>query len=286
MEDLFAQFVDSDAVSQIISNTPIELQAYVLAIVALNEFPLPKSTFEFIDGKPYFHDLEIPFTAGLTDPREIDTNSDIVGQLAKIEGIRERLKVQHENNIQTYIGLFAPLRDLPLVKDMELIRQFSNADSLANGFAPIIAQSQSINMLPQYSQTAQSRLQSALACKMAGLTKPAEQLFNLVIQSQLIEQNVGYQTLLDELSNQIGAAKVAAKFAMKGNSKRHEKNRQRKEFALRLYRQKPYLNPKQATKNHYSKITKYAESIGCPFSISGDETVYRWFLEESKKEKN
>ncbi|QUN06827.1 hypothetical protein KDN34_05085 [Shewanella yunxiaonensis] len=284
MDDVFAQFANSDDLSFVISTTPPDLQSYALAVVDLNEFPLPKSTVEIVDGHPCFHDLHIPFTDGLKELGEIDSNGDIIKQLAKIDGIQQSLKAQHQQNIQTYIGFFAPLRDLPLVEDMTLIRHFSNAGSLASGFSPFAAHGKSINMMPKFTKESQATLQSALACQMAGLTRPAAKLFNEFIEYQLVDMNDGFQWLLESIINEIGRIKTSSKAGKSGRAKKFAISDQVKAYAIQLFDQGDFNNAHHAAHAIVGRVKKYGKSIGFEFSsdYQAPRTIHLWLSKHIK----
>lgn len=287
MEDLVAQFVDSDAVSQIISTTPFELQAYALAVADLNEFPLPQSTVEVIDGKPYFHDLNIPFSTGLKELTPLLSKGsfdDIIKELSKDENIIESLTKQHCQNVKAYIGHFAPLKELPLVEDIDLIRRFANSASLANGFSSFCTSDGIPNMLPRFTKKSQDKLQAALACKMAGMSKTAEMLLGEFFEYQLVNVNDGFQALINEIQDRQAQLKKLKEAAKKGGLARQLPSKETKEQALALFWKGTFKNYSAACSELFPKIKEIAKKNGAPFNsdVNGMRVVTDWFRETKR----
>lgn len=266
MEDIFEQFVDSDALDLIISSTPLPLHHYVFTVISLDELPLPTSTIEVIDGQLQFKDLALPFTSPFKELTNLDPEQDTIKQLAKIDGIIESLKTQHQQNIQTYISYFNPVRELPVIDDIEQIRKFANASSLSSAFAPNSKSCEQIDILPKFSKESQATLQSALACQMAGLSKPAQRLFSEFFEYQLLDMNAGFNRFLDSISNEIGRIKTSSQAGKSGRNKRYEKSDKVKAFAIKLYCEGNFKNPHQASHLIAAEVISYGKSIGYPFT--------------------
>ncbi|MGI2853447.1 hypothetical protein ACRTDR_04420 [Shewanella algae] len=287
MEDLFEQFVDSDAMALLISTTPPALLDYALAVYRLNEIPVPEVA-NAVDGKPCFQSIHIPFTGGFNELSELDSgtsNEDVIKHLAKIDGIIESLTRQHQQNTKTYIGYFTPLHNLPLVEDLELIRNFYNASSLTNAFCAIVNAEKPLNILPSFTNISQSILQDALACQMAGLTAPAKRLFDEFFNELFTDINVQVDELLAALSTHIAHAKKSSEAGHKGKGKRHSKSALVKAFAQELYENSSYENAYRAAQALTPKIIQYGKTVGFLFvsDYQAPRTIYGW-LKTSKRQ--
>jgi hypothetical protein len=288
MEDLFAQFVDSGAMALLISTTPPALLDYALTVYRLNEIPIPEAATNSVDGQPNFQTIHIPFTEGFKELSNLDSdtsNEDVIKHLAKIDGIIESLTEQYQQNLKNYIGYFAPLRDLPLIDDINLIRQFYNAGSLSSGFCAFSVNEKPLNILPHFPKESQRTLHHALACQMAGLHIPAEKLFDEFFNNLFTDINLKFEQLLNEVRNYVAHSKKASDAAKAGNDSKHLINRKLKEAAIKLYRQGSYDNPRHAANVLLPKIAELSEKMGSSleWKINGFTRLYNW-LRTAKKE--
>ena len=205
-------------------------------------------------------------------------------ELAKIPGSLEALVDDQLDIAGQFTALFNLVPNEVSDTSLEEIRNFANVEPAkafeafdAEGLAPVAALKDMPEELAEF-------VQANIALHMAGLTKAASLLQKLFVERTYVTHNQGFQELITDMTKHLGAAEVSGTHAKKGAENRHAKNRQRKDYAISLYRKKPYQNPSQARTAHYPAIEAYANSIDHPFSseYQGMQTVYKWFLEAER----
>ncbi|QYJ95075.1 hypothetical protein [Shewanella spartinae] len=127
-------------------------------------------------------------------------------------------------------------------------------------------------------------LKSAIACHLGNLPEQSTMFFDQLWGKVLGQENPNSKSLREEILKVQGVIESAKSYSKKGEPSRHSKNRQRKDYAISLYRKKSYQNPSQARITLYTAIAAYAKDINHPFSseYQGMQTVYKWFLEEER----
>ncbi|GGZ46364.1 hypothetical protein C8J23_12019 [Shewanella chilikensis] len=222
-------------------------------------------------------ELSSPIPEGTSEENAAEVLAKIPGSLQAI--VDDQLDIAGQ-----YTALFNLVPDEVSDTSLEEIRNFANAEPAkafeafdAEGLAPVAALKDMPEELAEF-------VQANIALHMAGLTKAASLLQKLFVERTYVTHNQGFQELITDMTKHLGAAEVSGTHAKKGVENRHAKNRQRKDYAISLYRKKPYQNPSQARTLHYPAIEAYANSIDHPFSseYQGMQTVYKWFLEAER----
>lgn len=203
--------------------------------------------------------------------------------LSKVDDSQSILETEQLEGAEIFTSLFESIAVEPC-DDINEIRRFANASNLHEAFAE--EGSEALTFLDAIPQDSAELIHGAIACQMAGMPKQANLLFELFAKRQFVDVNKRYQSLKTEVTKHKGAIEVASQNSKKGQQTRHMKNNLRREFALNLYRTKPYKNPKQATEKYFPKINQYANEIEHQFTseYQGFQTVYRWFLSENRKQ--
>lgn len=121
-------------------------------------------------------------------------------------------------------------------------------------------------------------IHAAIACQLAGMTKPAKLLFKLFTQRQFIDANEGYQKLHTEITKHRGHIEASSKAGKSGRDKRFEKSDKVKAFAIELYQKGDFKNPHQASQLIVSQIAEYGESVGYRFTsdYQAPRTIETW----------
>ncbi|MCL2913096.1 hypothetical protein L2725_04765 [Shewanella corallii] len=212
------------------------------------------------------------------------TKEKLPAVIAKQPDGQQTLHDEQAQMAEDFMQLFADYAPGAIELPLEAIRQLSNADLPVNPDDHPQFDKSLFDMWRQLPSDLQPYIQAFTTMQMAGFEKSAELLQRAFVDRVLIHNNSSFQSLQTEIAKQHGVTQSAAKHSLKGQTSRHSKNRDRKEYALSLYKQKPYDNPSQARTNHYPAIEEYANSIGHPFSseYQGMKTVYSWFLQELK----
>ncbi|QYK10379.1 hypothetical protein [Shewanella mangrovisoli] len=233
-----------------------------------------------------FEDMEMMFSA-MTKPSSV--SDKIPRGTSEDTAAKELAKCPDSQNIlaeeqQTIVQLFSEMLSLPPsdepLPEMDTVRKFANADFPIQADASDEDEAALLTLINSQPEAIAEFLQAMMACHMAGLNKAANLLNRLFAKQVLIIENESYQSLQEEVTKHRGVIETSGSHSSKGQDKRHSKNRLRKDFALKLYSEKPSKNPKQASQRFFKDINQYANSIGHPFTseYQGIETVYRWFL--------
>ncbi|TVP08617.1 MULTISPECIES: hypothetical protein [Shewanella] len=277
MDDYLALFVDTDRVAYLLSRLPSPLIPYLLAVVELNEITQPLGVGELLAGVLPSDNPQIPRDefGEILDPT---SNKEVMKQLAKIDGVQEKIEERHSRSLKTYAQFFNPLRELLPVNDMALIRQFGNAPSLASAFGADELTDGPLVLLPSFSIQSQHTLHAALACQMAGLSKPAQLLFDDFLNQKLVESNHSYQSFQQTLLKYINLNEAAASAGKSGRNKRHGKSDKVKAFALERYVKGNFKNPHQASQILVADVAEYGKSLGYRFSsdYQAPRTIETW----------
>ncbi|GGQ13482.1 hypothetical protein [Shewanella litoralis] len=213
------------------------------------------------------------------------TNEESLAKaLSKVDDSQSILETEQLEGAEIFTSLFESIAAEPC-DDINEIRRFANAANLHEAFGEEEG-SEALTFLNAIPEDSAELIHGAIACQIAGMPKQANLLFEIFAKRQFVDANKGYQSLQTEVTKHKGAIEVASQNSKKGQQTRHMKNNLRREFALNLYRTKPYKNPKQATEKYFPKINQYANEIGHQFTseYQGFQTVYRWFLSENRKQ--
>ncbi|WP_394146888.1 hypothetical protein [Shewanella atlantica] len=245
----------------------------------------PNSDFkqEFIDSLQKLEAITQSDSQVKAHLPEETSEATLAKEVAKLEQGQSILEAEQQEGAELFYAMFGSMVNSEPCDDIEEIRKFANAATLADAFAQEGEQNLT-NILHEMPKESTELVHAAIACQLAGMTKPAKLLFKLFTQRQFIDANEGYQSLQTNITKQKGAIETAKHHSKKGENSRHANNRKRKEFAIGLFKEKPYKNPKQATERLFPTINDYANAINHPFTsdYQGFQTVYRWFLAVNK----
>lgn len=282
MTDFFNTFLNTDDMVSLLSSTSTELVPYLLAIQDLQEIPRYKADTTLINGVFQLHDLNLPFASSLPSLNSVASKKQLIKELAKIEGIEQKIKSEQQHAIAKFTSIFTPLRELDPIGDIELVKGFANAPSLVTAFCPTA--SDDINLLPNFASGSEALLHAALANQMAGLSAPAALLYQLFTEKQLIESNEGFQTLLSEITKYKGHKEASSTAGKKGRNKRYEKSDKVKAYAIELYCNSNFDNIHQASQSILSRVAKFGESIGYRFTseYQAPRTIETWLRKYEK----
>lgn len=278
MDELLKSLVNTDDIVLLLAHTPHQLRPYLLAVQQFNENPLPKSSIEVVNGVHHFYNLDIPFTQGIPVIHSVKKQDNLVRELAKIDGIEGLIRQQQVQSTKEYTALFNPLLALAPISNLDLVCQFDEASTLVEAFVPYKITDHEINLLPNCIPDTLNILQSALACKMAGLNYSAILLIQKFIEAQLVEMNEGYQTLLTRITKQKGHLEKLKNAAKKGGKKRQEPSQKTKNQAIELFLAGEYKNYSVAAGELFPQIQEIGKENGFPFNsyVNGIRTVTDW----------
>ncbi|NKF50185.1 hypothetical protein G3R49_06320 [Shewanella sp. WXL01] len=204
-------------------------------------------------------------------------------ELAKLPESQVIIEQERLEGAKVFEAFFCDLIDQDIAPDIEAARKLAAAKSITDALADLFPaeQSQIFNYIPE---EVAELLQGAFVCHMAGLPDQAKLFYKIFTQKQFMNAPI-YTGFQDEITKNKGAIELAKLHSQKGQDSRHSKNRKRKAYALELYKQRKFKNPKQAAERLFPRINEYAKSLQHPFSseYQGFNTVYRWFLELTKK---
>ncbi|MCA1896365.1 hypothetical protein [Shewanella putrefaciens] len=244
------------------------------------------------DKDKMFEDMDEVFRA-ITSPSELSsklpkgtTEDTVAKELAKIPDSQKILSEEQQKMVELFIEMLSSSSGNESQIDMNYVRRFANADFPLSLETSDDDEALLVSLLNSQPEAIAEFMQAMMACHMAGMTKAANLLSRLFAQHVLIIENDSYQSLCGDITRHKGVIETSGNNSKKGQDKRHLKNRQRKEFALKLYYEKPSKNPKQAAERLFHLINQYAHDIGNPFSseYQGMQTIYRWFLSANKKQ--
>ncbi|EDQ00727.1 hypothetical protein [Shewanella benthica] len=269
--------------AQIIPEMPDATRLKFATFLDSADNPLPEFKQQFIDSFQKFETLTQTDSQVRPLLPEGTTEETLAKELAKVDGSQSILKAEQQEAADIFNLMFESLSKLEPCDDIEEIRKLANAPTLAEAF-PQEEEFDFSDLVDAMPQESAEIFHAAIACQLAGMTKPAKLLFKLFTQRQFIDANEGYQSLQTDITKYKGAIETAKHHSKKGENSHHASNRKRKEFAIGLFKEKPYKNPKQATERLFPSINDYANSINHPFTseYQGFQTVYRWFLAERK----
>ncbi|GIU43592.1 hypothetical protein TUM3794_29630 [Shewanella colwelliana] len=277
-------FVGSDSLSnnKMLASMPKNLRLQIISLLQNPE--APTELIDLIDKTfTSFSDMtETDSEVRSLLPNDV-TEKTLAKELAKIPDSKTILEAEQLEAAKLFEDLYNVIVDQIHEPDIDAAQELANAKSLSHAFSEFMPETM-LGLFSNLSKESAELFQSALVCQIAGLPKQAKLLFKLFTQRQFIDANEGYQELQTDITKHNGVIETAKNHSKKGQDSRHSRNRQRKEFALSLYENKPFKNPKQAAERLFPAIDKYANEMSHPFSseFQGFQTVYRWFLAANK----
>lgn len=277
-------FVGSNSLSnnKMLASMPENLRLQIISLLQNPE--APTELIDLIDKTfTSFSDMtETDSEVRSLLPNDV-TEKTLAKELAKIPDSKTILEAEQLEAAKLFEDLYDAIVDQIHEPDVDAAQELANAKSLSHAFSEFMPETM-LGLFSNLSRESAELFQSALVCQIAGLPKQAKIFYKLFTQELLVNSQLHYQNLQTEITKNQGAIEAAKFHSRKGEQSRHAKNRQRKDYAISLYRKKPYQNPSQARAAHYGAIEDYANSIGHPFSseYQGMQTVYKWFLEEKR----
>ncbi|MGI2209501.1 hypothetical protein ACROAD_14760 [Shewanella baltica] len=286
MTEISSQKKFTQTLEEIIEQYSISEQPEFLKVLTA----LPDSP----DKDKMFEDMDEVFRA-ITSPSKLSsklpkgtTEDSAAKELAKIPDSQKILSEEQQKMVEIFIEMLSSSSGNESQIDMNNVRRFANANFPLSSDTNDEDEAVLLNLLNSQPEAIAEFMQAMMACHMAGMTKAANLLSRLFAQHVLIIANDSYQSLSGDITRHKGVIETSGNNSKKGQDKRHSKNRQRKDFALKLYLEKPSRNPKQAAERLFDIVNQYANDIKHPFSseYQGFQTVYRWFLDAYKKERS
>jgi hypothetical protein len=173
------------------------------------------------------------------------TNEESLAKaLLKVVDSQSILETEQLEDAEIFISLFESIA-AERCDDINEIRRFANASNLHEAFGGE-GGIEALAILNHISEESAELIHAAIACQIAGMPKQANLLFQFFTKRQFVDANEGYQSFQTMVTKHKGAIEAASQHSKKGQLTRHAKNNLRREFALNLYRIKPFKNAKQS----------------------------------------
>ncbi|MGS0673910.1 hypothetical protein [Shewanella sp. 125m-1] len=241
------------------------------------DIPNPESKQKFIDSLQKLEALTQTDSQVKAHLPEGTSEATLAKEVAKIEQGQSILEAEQQEAADVFNIMFDSMLDSEPCDDIEEIRKFANAPTLEEAFPQEerLAFSTLAEDIPKESA---ELIHAAIACQLAGMTKPAKLLFKLFTQRQFIDSNQGYQALRTDITKHRGHIEASSKAGKSGRDKRFEKSDKVKAFAIKRYLEGDYKNPHQASQLIVSQVAKYGESIGYRFTsdYQAPRTIETW----------
>ena len=269
---------------ELLTEMPEALKLQMVNILNSSEHANQKLKADFLASLQSFDMLTQKDSAVRPLLPEGTDEESLAKALSKVDDSQSILETEQLEGADIFNSLFESIAADPC-DDINEIRRFANAQNLHEAFGDE-GGIEALAILNHISEESAELIHAAIACQIAGMPKQAKLLFQMFTRRQFVDANESYQSLQTEVTKHKGAIEVASQHSKKGKQTRHMKNNLRREFALSLYRNKSYKNPKQATEKYFPKINQYANEIEHQFTseYQGFQTVYRWFLSENRKQ--
>ncbi|MEC4726542.1 hypothetical protein HWQ46_13380 [Shewanella sp. D64] len=247
----------------------------------------PKQEFkqQFIDTFQKFDSLTQTDSQVRQLLPEDTTEETLAKELAKVDASQPILESEQQEAAAIFNLMFDSLADSEPCDDIEEIRLFANAATLKDAF-PQEEQLAFSTLADDISEESAEIIHAAIACQLAGMTKPAKLLFNLFTQRQFIDANQDYQKLQTEITKQKGVIENSSKAGKSGRNKRYEKRDKVNAYAIQLYSQRNYATPHQAAQLIAEQVMEYAQTIGYSFSTAyqATKTINSWLSKHKKSQ--
>jgi len=281
-----SQKIDLDTeLAQLVPEMPEATRQQLSALFDSPDDPKPELKQQIIDS---FQKIE---TLTQTDSQikphlpEGTSEATLAKEVAKLEQGQSILEAEQQEAAAVFNIMFDSMADSEPCDDIEEIRQFANAPTLEEAFPQEepLAFSALAEAIPKEST---ELIHAAIACQLAGMTKPAKLLFKLFTQRQFIDGNQGYQALQTDITKHRGHIEASSKAGKSGRDKRNYKRDKVNAYAIELYSQRKYANPHQAAQLITEQVIQYAQSIGHSFTTAyqATKTINSWLSKHKKSQ--
>ncbi|GAA0789658.1 MULTISPECIES: hypothetical protein [Pseudomonadati] len=214
------------------------------------------------------------------------TNQESLAKaLSKVDDSQSILETEQLEGAAVFNALFESIAEDPL-DDIQEIRRFANASNLYEAFGEEEG-SEALAFLNVIPQDSAELLHAAIACKIAGMPKQANLLFQIFAKRQFVDANERYQSLQTDITKFKGYAEASSKAGKAGRDKRYATKDKVEAFAIQFYTQKNYANPHQAAQAMVNHVMEYAKSVDYAFTSSYQaiRTINSWLSKHIKSTK-
>ena len=271
--------------ARLIPEMPEAARQQLAALLDFTENPNPELKQQLVDGLQEFDSLTQTDSQVRQLLPEDTTEETLAKELAKVDASQPILESEQQEAAAIFNLMFDSMLDSEPCDDIEEIRKFANAATLIDAF-PQEEQLAFSTLVDEISEESAEIVHAAIACQLAGMTKPAKLLFNLFTQRQFIDANQGHQKLQTEITKQKGVIENSSKAGKSGRNKRYEKRDKVNAYAIQLYSQRNYATPHQAAQLITEHVIEYAQSIGYSFSTAyqATKTINSWLSKHKKSQ--
>lgn len=269
--------------AQIIPEMPDATRLKFATLLDSADNPLPEFKQQFIDTFQKFEALTQTDSQVRPLLPEGTTEETLAKELAKVDSSQSILKAEQQEAADIFNLMFESLSKLEPCDDIEEIRKLANAPTLAEAF-PQEEEFDFSDLVDAMPQESAEIFHAAIACQLAGMTKPAKLLFKLFTQRQFIDVNEGYQSLQTDITKHKGHIKESSKAGKSGRNKRFEKSDKVKAYAIELYCNSSFENIHQASQAIVSHVAMFGETIGYRFTsdYQAPRTIETWLRKYEK----